>query len=158
MENADRDMAEKHWLLTEVFKGMLADKWEERAERVKTMAQEARKAEAGAKTKEKRVEEVERKVNGLFWIEGKEDMRLRNELHKLREETCKGREQVVSRKLEIAEALCLWKEEMEEEKRECEEEIAKGEKFAKSLGESLKNIEEVLDSRWLHDVGGDEQA
>ena len=157
MENADWDMAEKHWLSTEIFEGLLADKWEERAEEVKRMAREAREAEARVKTREKKVEEVERRVNRVFRIEGLEEIRLRNELHSMKEETGRGRQQVTSRKLEIAEALSQWKEEMEAEKRECEEEIAKQEEFRKSLERPLRNMEELLDSRWLYDVGGDEQ-
>jgi hypothetical protein len=122
------------------------------------MGQGPKKAEARLKMKEKRVEEIERKVITVFRIEGSEEIRLRNELHNTREETNTEREQVVLRKLEIAEALSLWKEEMEAEKRECEEEIAKRKAFAKSLERPLENMAEVLDSRWLHDVRGDEQT
>jgi hypothetical protein len=122
------------------------------------MGQGPKKAEARLKMKEKRVEEIERKVITVFRIEGSEEIRLRNELHNTREETNTEREQVVLRKLEIAEALPLWKEEMEAEKRECEEEIAKRKAFAKSLERPLENMAEVLDSRWLHDVRGDEQT
>jgi hypothetical protein len=122
------------------------------------MGQGPKKAEARLKMKEKRVEEIERKVITVFRIEGSEEIRLRDELHNTREETNTEREQVVLRKLEIAEALSLWKEEMEAEKRECEEEIAKRKAFAKSLERPLENMAEVLDSRWLHDVRGDEQT
>jgi hypothetical protein len=157
MENMDKDMAQKHWLLTERLEELLADKWEERAERLRTMAQEAKKAEARVKTKEKRVGEIEQMVDTVFKMEGKEEMRVRNELHSMRDETETGRRHVILRKVEIAEALLQWREEMEAEKRECEEEIAKREAFAKSLERPLENMAELLDSRWLHDVWEDEQ-
>jgi hypothetical protein len=144
-------MSEEHWLLTEVLKGMQADKWEERAEEAKTLAQEARKAEASVRTKGKRVEEIERILESVFRVEAIDEMGLLNELHITREEIASGRRKVVSRKLEFAEALSGWKEEMEAEKQECEEEIAERERFAKSLEGRLKSIEELLDSRWLHD-------
>jgi spore cortex formation protein SpoVR/YcgB (stage V sporulation) len=157
MEKTDEEMARKHWLLTEGLEGLLADKWEERAERLRTMAQEAKKAEARVKTKEKRVGEIERMIDTVFKMEGKEEMRVRNELHSMKDETETGRRHVISRKVEIAEALLQWKEEMEAEKRECEEEIAERKAFAKSLERPLENIAELLDSRWLYDVVGDEQ-
>jgi hypothetical protein len=157
MEKTDEEMAQKHWLLTERLEGLLADKWEERAERLRTMAQEAKNAEARVKTKEKRVGEIERMVDTVFKTEGKEEMRLRNELHSMKDETETGRRHVMLRKVEIAEALLQWKEEMEAEKRECEEEIAKRKAFAKSLERPLENMAELLDSRWLYDVVGDGQ-
>jgi spore cortex formation protein SpoVR/YcgB (stage V sporulation) len=157
MEKTDKDTAQKHWLLTEGLEGLLADKWEERAERLRTMAQEAKKAEARVKTKEKRVGEIERMVDTVFKMEEKEEMRVRNELHSMRDETETGRRHVILRKVEIAEALLQWKEEMEAEKRECEEEIAERKAFAKSLETPLENMAELLDSRWLYDVVGDEQ-
>jgi hypothetical protein len=157
MEKTDEEMAQKHWLLMERLEGLLADKWEERAERLRTMAQEAKNAEARVKTKEKRVGEIERMVDTVFKTEGKEEMRLRNELHSMKDETETGRRHVMLRKVEIAEALLQWKEEMEAEKRECEEEIAKRKAFAKSLERPLENMAELLDSRWLYDVVGDGQ-
>jgi hypothetical protein len=96
-------------------------------------------------------------VDTVFKMEGKEEMRVRNELHIMRDEMKNGRRQVMLRKVEIAEALLQWREEMEAEKRECEEEIAKREAFAKSLERPLENMAELLDSRWLHDVWEDEQ-
>jgi hypothetical protein len=157
MEKTDEEMAQKHWLLMERLEGLLADKWQERAERLRTMAQEAKNAEARVKTKEKRVGEIERMVDTVFKTEGKEEMRLRNELHSMKDETETGRRHVMLRKVEIAEALLQWKEEMEAEKRECEEEIAKRKAFAKSLERPLENMAELLDSRWLYDVVGDGQ-
>lgn len=157
MERTDKDMAQEHWLSTEGVEGLLADKWEERAERLRTMVQDTKQAEARVKTKEKRVGEIERMVDTVFKMEGKEEMRVRNELHSMRDETEIGRRHVILRKVEIAEALLQWKEEMEAEKRECEEEIAERKAFAKSLERPLENIAELLDSRWLYDVVGDEQ-
>jgi hypothetical protein len=95
-------------------------------------------------------------VDTVFKMEGKEEMRVRNELHIMRDEMENGRRHVMLRKVEIAEALLQWREEMEAEKRECEEEIAKREAFAKSLERPLENMAELLDSRWLHDVWEDE--
>lgn len=74
-----------------------------------------------------------------------------------RKEIESEREQVASRKLGIAEALSWWKENMEAEKRECEVDIAKRVKFAKSLEGPLKGMGELLDSRWLHNVERNEQ-
>lgn len=58
---------------------------------MKRIAREAREAEARVKTREKKVEEVERRVNGVFRIEGLEEIRLRNELHSMKEEIGRGR-------------------------------------------------------------------
>jgi hypothetical protein len=157
MEKTDKNMVERHWLLTEGLEGLLADKWEERTERLRTMAQAAIRAEARVKTKEKRAEEIEQMVNTVFKMEGREEMRLRNELHSMRDEMENERRHVILRKVEIAEALWQWKEETRAEKRECEEEIAKRKAYAKSLEKPLENMAELLDSRWLHDVVGDEQ-
>jgi hypothetical protein len=147
MEKMDKDIVERHWLLTEGLEGLLADKWEERTERLRTMAQAAIMVEARVKTKEKRAEEIKQIVSTVFKIEGWEEMRLRNELHSIRDEMENERRHVILRKVEIAEALLQWKEEMEAEKRECEEEIAKRKVFAKSLERLLENIAELLDSR-----------
>jgi hypothetical protein len=157
MEKTDKDMVERHWLLTGGLEGLLADKWEERAERMRTMAQAAIRAEARVKTKEKRAEEIEQMVGTVFKMEGRKEMRLRNELHSIRDEMENERRHVILRKVEIAEALLQWKEEMEAEKRECEEEIAERKAFAKSLERPLENMAELFNSRWLHDVVGDEQ-
>jgi hypothetical protein len=46
---------------------------------------------------------------------------------------------------------------MEAEKRECEEEIAERKGFAKSLERPLGDMAELLNSRWLYNVVGDEQ-
>ena len=57
------------------------------------------------KTKEKRVGEIERMVNTALKMEGKEEMRVRNELHSIKDETETGRRYIILRKVEIAEAL-----------------------------------------------------
>jgi hypothetical protein len=157
MEKTDKDMMERHWLLTEGLEGLLADKWEERTERLRTMAQAAIMAEARVKTKEKRAEEIKQMVGTVFKMKGREEMRLRNELHSIRDEMENERRHVILRKMEIAEALLQWKEEMEAEQRECGKEIAKRKAFAKSLERPLGNMAELLDSRWLRDVWEDEQ-
>jgi len=109
MNNADKDMSEEHWLLTEVLKGMLTDKWEEQAEEAKTLAQEARTVETRVRTKKKRVEEIERIIDTAFRVEGIQEMVLRNELHSTREEVGLGQQKVALRKLEFGEALYRWK-------------------------------------------------
>ena len=158
MDNTGKDVSEEHWLLAEVLKGMLVDKWEERAEEAKTMEQEARKAEASVRTKEKRVKDIEGIFKTVFRVDGVEEMGLRNELHSIKGEIALGRQKVISQKMEFAEALSRWKEEMEAEKREYEEEIAERQRFAKSLEGPLKSMEELLDSRWLHNEEREEQA
>jgi predicted nucleic acid-binding Zn-ribbon protein len=77
-------------------------------------------------------------------------MALRNELHNMNEEIDTGRRQVASQKTKIVEALSRWKEEMEAEKVECEEEIAERERFKELLGGPLRKMAELLDSNWLH--------
>lgn len=152
METADRDMAERRWSSAEIFEGLRADKWEERAEELKRMAREAREAEGRVETREKRVKVVEREVHGIFRMEWAKEMTLRNELVNMNEEIGVGRRQVALRKMEMAEALSRWKEEMEAEKLECEEEIAEREKIKKSLERPLRNMQKLLDSSWLQDA------
>jgi len=158
MDNTDKDMWDEQWLLTEVLKGIVADKWEERAEEAKTMAQEARKAEASVRMKEKKAEEIEGVLSSVFLIEGTQEMALGNELDSMGKEMASGRQKVIGRKLEFAEAVSRWKEEMEAEKRECEEEIGERQRFVKWLEGPLKNMEELLGSRWLHNEEREEQA
>jgi len=158
MDNADKDLSGEGCLLTDLLKGMLAEKWEERAQQAKTMAQEARKAEANVKTKEKRAKGIEGILESVFWIEGTKAMELGNELDSIRVEIASGRQKVISRKLEFAQALSRWQEEMEVEKRVYEEEIAERQMFVESLEGPLRSIEELLDSRWLHNEEREEQT
>ena len=47
------------------------------------------------KTKEKRVGEIEQMIDRVFGIEGKEEIRVRNELHSIRDETETGRRYII---------------------------------------------------------------
>lgn len=146
----DRDTAERHWPSMEMFEGLRAEKWEERAEELKRMARETREAESRVQAREERAKEVEGEVNGIFRLEWMTEIALRHQLHSMNEEIETGRWQVASRKMEIVEALSRWKEEVEAEKVECEEEIAERERLKELLEGPLRNMAELLDSNWLH--------
>jgi hypothetical protein len=59
--------------------------------------------------------------------------------------------------MEFAQALSRWQEEMEVERRVYEEEIAERQMFVESLEGPIRSIEELLDSRWLHNEEREEQ-
>jgi len=147
---ADRSTAEKRLWSMEIFGELRTEKWEERAEQLKGMARKAKEAESRVQVREEKAKEVERIANGIFRLEWAKEMALRNELHNMNEEIDTGRRQVASQKTKIVEALSRWKEEMEAEKVECEEEIAERERFKELLGGPLRKMAELLDSNWLH--------
>ncbi|KAK5111070.1 hypothetical protein LTR85_012289 [Meristemomyces frigidus] len=146
MDNAEKDMAEGLWLLTGVFKEMQAGKWDERAENLRMLAQEATKVGERMRRKMDRAGKLESKVNSVFALEGREEMVLRREIQNVRKEIIAEQWEVTSLRLKIAEALTRW----EVEKKECEDKIATQERCAKVLERSLQSMDKLLNGEWLY--------
>lgn len=141
---------------TVAIEKMRSEKWKERADNLRTMARGTFQAEEKTRKGAYKVTLMRRWMNSARTLEESEEIRLRDEIRSARKEAQAERTGLVSRKLELAEALCRWKDELEAEMKECEvENVSQG--YAKTVQASLKGIEELLDIGWLPDIGKNQE-
>jgi hypothetical protein len=129
-----------------------SEKWKQRTDNLRTMARETFRAEEKTRKAAYKVILMHRWMNSTRALEQSEKIRLRDEIRSTSREAQAERTALVSRKLEFAEALCRWRDELEAEMEECKVENVSQE-YAKTAQASLRGIEELLDIGWLPDIG-----
>jgi hypothetical protein len=134
-----------------------SEKWKKRADNLRTMARGTFRAEEKTRKAAYKVTLMQRWMNSARALKESEKIKLHHEIRSASREAQAERAVLVSRKLEFAEELCRWKDELEAEMEEYEVEDVSQE-YAKTARASLKGIEEFLAIGWLPDIGKNQES